>query len=606
MLEKIKKPKIMLIVVAVISLLIFTCGDLYYHFCLINSTVGYVLFGLLISALFAILLVGACATRKASKKKTLSFTLPLCIVLLVWLTAIPPTLRAIAFSAYKTAQIVIYTAFGLEMIGFVLFFILLLKKIRFDLLIFVSSILLAFSVTAISCWTALDRSVTDYAPHYDWELDAPSYDGGKLSRAYNCGIMQKDEYHGLSGEETYMQVISRTDKKAFEKYCKKVEESGYVRTDDSSIEAITSATFKKDGKILHVYYNAKQKTVRVISDVVSVTPKEFSYTYVTQPGEKTSIYQYALMYDDNCGSDYTFGGGIERCGMNYIIKLADNKLILIDGGSDWQCSDAALEGFFNLCKEITGSDHLDIACWLCTHGHSDHISFFNKFLRLYHDDITLERFMYNFPSYHEIGNSISTSASYTLYRRLETYAPNALILKPHTGETFTLGNVKTEILYTHEDAFDYRSNRSMITDFNDSSTTYRFTIDGNRTFMLVGDMNKVAHETVADTYTAKTLKSDIIQAAHHGYNSLDRLYPLFGAEYAFFPQGTDNALGENYGAHRNYEYVAKFTDKSKIYFCDKFTYGLSVDSQGNIIEEEKRPYIGPDYTVGEYYDGSAI
>ena len=297
--------------------------------------------------------------------------------------------------------------------------------------------------------------------------------------------------------------------------------------------------------------------------------------------------------------------------MNYVIRLADNKLIVIDGGDICQASDSAVEGFYDLCREITGGEDLTIACWMCTHAHGDHISFFSKFFRVYHEHITLERYMFNFANWKELGQSGNEDAWYALFRRFEAYAPDALQIKPHTGEVFNFANAKIEILYTHEDAFNYNLNKTDILDFNDTSVTYRFTFNEKTTFIVVGDMSRCAQFVVNNNYTAKTLKTDILQAAHHGYNDLDLLYPVFDADYVFFPQGYDNAvLGENSGAGYNYQVISRYTAKENIFLINHYTYGLFIAKDGTITkdpknETEARKYIGPDFRKGVYFDGSA-
>ncbi len=615
--EKLKKPSVLIPIVAFFTLAIFVCTDLYRHFFALSvySKIGshfmHIMMALCIAVSFVALFWVANRTRNKYNKIIATLTTVVFpLVLFLVLSVIPLSNPAIGRESAGNAALMNYVAFGIEMFGFIVFFILLAPAVRLKMTIVLCSVVLAVSVTAISCWGALNNSITDSAVNYKWELDAPEYAAKHLSRKYNCGVMKADEYHdgkngGPSKETSFMQVASRTDRKTFDDYCKKVEAAGYVPAGQSEIESIVSRTYVKDGKMLHVYFNSKEKTARIITDPVSATPKAASYSYVAQPTDTTAIYQYALMYDNDCDDDYEYGGGIERCGMNYIIKLADNKLIVIDGGDIWQSSDAAVDGFYDLCKEITGSEDLTIACWLGTHAHGDHISFFSKFLYRYNEKVTLERYMYNYPNWKEVDNG-NEDASYLLFRRFEKYAPDAMQIKPHTGETFTLGNAKLEILYTHEDAFDYRVNKTAIYDFNDTSTTYRFTFDDKTTFLVVGDMSRYAQKIVAQNYTAKTLKSDIAQAAHHGYNGLDALYPLIDAEYMFFPQGYDNAvLDENEGAGRNYKVVKKYTDEKNIFLINKETYGLLIKPDGTIEKDPTvRPYIGPDFDNGEYFDGS--
>lgn len=616
MLEKLKKPSVLWIITAVCALVIFAFTDLYYHYYALHSIVLQALFVVLNVLIFALLFCVANNTHKEySVKRAVIFTVPFAVVYFFVLFLITLYVNESNRMYFYWAQVFVYVAFALNVIGFALYFIQLAPVLRFKNTAIACAIVLAVSVTAVSCWGSLERSVADSTTTYKWELDAPEYTDGILSRKYNCGVMKGDQYHdgkngGPNEETNFMQVAYKTDRTAFNNYCKKVLAGGYTLDSDSEIENIVSRTFVKDGKLLHVYYNAVEKSVRVITDPVSDAPGAVSYTYNVKDDAAdnyTKIYQYALMYDDDCDDDYDYGGGIERCGMNYVIRLADNSLIVIDGGDICQASDEAVKGFYDLCKEITGEDQLTIACWICTHAHGDHISFFGKFLRVYGEQglVTLERFMFNFPNWKEVPGG-NEDAWYALFRRMEKYAPDAKQIKPHTGETFQFANAKIEILYTQEDAFNYHTNKTNINDFNDTSVTYRFTFNDKTTFMVVGDMSRCAQFMVNQNYTAKTLKSDIVQAAHHGYNELDILYPIFAPEYVFYPQGVDNAKGENGTATYNYNVLKGLTKEDNIFLVNRYTYGLFIDKDGNITKDPtERPYVGPEFWNGIYFDGSA-
>ncbi len=609
-----KKPIAVWIATAICALLVFAFTDLYYHFFALYSFT-FIAFVVGIAACFVFLFSVAFAARE-KKMKVLSILLPAlyAVILLVALVIVPIRVSEPNRMYFHWAQVFSYVAFGLEMLGFIIYALLLLPPLRIKCTAVACVIILAVSVTAISCWGALDRSVADSIKTYTWELDAPEYEDGTLSRVYNCGVMKGDQYHdgkyGVNKETNFMQIAAKTSLASFNDYCKKVEASGYALECNSEIESIVSRTYSKDGKLLHVYFNKTEKTTRIITDPIGVSPKAASYDYDVKDNDVTMIYQYALMYDDDCDADYDYGGGIERCGMNYVIRLADNKLIVIDGGDICQASDSAVKGFYDLCKEITGSEDLTIACWLCTHAHGDHISFFSKFLRVYNEHVTLERYMYNFANWKEVAGG-NEDAWYALFRRFELYAPNALQIKPHTGEVFTFANAKIEILYTHEDAFNYHTNKTDISDFNDTSVTYRFTFNDKTHFLVLGDMSRCAQYIVNQNYTAETLKTEIVQAAHHGYNGLDILYPIMDPDYVFFPQGYDNAvLHENKGAGYNYDVLLRFADKDNIFLVNRYTYGLFIDKNGNISkdpknETEARKYVGPKFWEGEYFDGTA-
>lgn len=104
--------------------------------------------------------------------------------------------------------------------------------------------------------------------------------------------------------------------------------------------------------------------MRVIEDRASTALPEFSNTYefaspqntpdsaaACEGGESAEIYQYGLYYDPRNGHSPT----TTNCGMFYIIRLSDNRLVMIDGGDCMQCSVEALEGMYRFLRRITGT-----------------------------------------------------------------------------------------------------------------------------------------------------------------------------------------------------------------------------------------------------------
>ena len=72
-------------------------------------------------------------------------------------------------------------------------------------------------------------------------------------------------------------------------------------------------------------------------------------------------------------------------------------------------------------------------------------------------------------------------------------------------------------------------------DFNNSTTVSRMDFDGLR-WMVLGDVNKPGMNVIKSQNSAATLKSDIVQLAHHVYNDLRNLYNIVKAEAVFVPQ----------------------------------------------------------------------
>ena len=128
-----------------------------------------------------------------------------------------------------------------------------------------------------------------------------------------------------------------------------------------------------------------------------------------------------------------------------------------------------------------------------------------------------------------------------------------------------------DVVYTHEDAVSV-SGETKIEQFNCSSTVVKLTIDGE-TIMLLADMGKVAETQIVAMHSKEYLKSDMVQAAHHGTNHLDKLYPLIQAEIAVFPK-EEYAAKVNF--YKQYQLIMQYA--SKAYFAHKYTYKFTVEN----------------------------
>ena len=134
--------------------------------------------------------------------------------------------------------------------------------------------------------------------------------------------------------------------------------------------------------------------IRVVEDSAYVSCKDFGYE--TKGAEQTILYQYGLYYDpDNNVTDKTV-----NCGMLYIIKLSDNSLFMMDAGHIRQWNEEAMQGLWKFLHTITNTPDdgiIRIAGWYFTHAHDDHTDGCTKLLNRYHENIQLERVLFNFP-----------------------------------------------------------------------------------------------------------------------------------------------------------------------------------------------------------------
>ncbi|MBO7740069.1 MAG: hypothetical protein J6S34_00940, partial [Clostridia bacterium] len=286
---------------------------------------------------------------------------------------------------------------------------------------------------------------------------------------------------------------------------------------------------------MYLYYSERVKETRVIVDNSSDALSKISYEYEAKAGEKAEFYQYSINYtgNDEEGYDpvtYKEGGGLD-CGMMYMIKTADNKIIMIDGGHSGQLSQTARKWLLNYMREITGTpsnEKVKIAAWYFTHAHGDHVAVARDFISTYNKQIELESVVYNFPLYQAIDGYDSNT--FTLKETINKFFPNVLYHKLHTGEVLNMGGVTMEVVYTHEDAVG-ANGRTELTEFNSSSTVVKIVID-NKSFMMLGDIYTTGSNVLVAMHSKDYLKSNVVQVAHHGYNNNATLYARIAAEVA--------------------------------------------------------------------------
>lgn len=400
-----------------------------------------------------------------------------------------------------------------------------------------------------------------------WLLeDIPEYGSGAYSSAlYDTGSGRENDWKGRNDNNSFMQGIKYTDKKNFDAYCEKLESEGYTKTFENSIEDNYYRGYSNGTKQIYTYYNDSLREARVTDDSCSDALDAFGYEY--DPGAASEIYQYNFhFYDKNIKSDEEL---YARNGMMFIIKLADNKLVIIDGGAIKQSADENIEKFSSFIHEITGKGYdekIDIAMWYGTHPHSDHISFFYKYLNLRAQEVNLERAMFNYQAY----NNVEYDHRADYFRDLiNEKFPEAKYIKCRSGYRFNLANLGFEVLYTHEDYVNVKDGSFKATDANDASSVLKITNAG-KTFLFLGDSDMIVQKEMLKRFSSKTLHCDVMQGAHHMLNYLPLLYAEVRPCYVFASQSEERTTK----TLASYYTLLKFTPRSHFLFADKGIYSV--------------------------------
>ena len=405
----------------------------------------------------------------------------------------------------------------------------------------------------------------------NWALDIPVYEGGRIcDEIYLDGSGIISDAEGPTGTESRMELVKYTSDGNYKQYCEKLEKSGFENVYSATSGGVVCNAFRNSGKLYYTYFSANRNEVRIIEENNTRSFENFGYS--CNDGEGVTIYQFDYPYADfgehNNEEIYATNG------MMYIIHLADNSLIVIDGGSIRQSSDKNIDECMKLMRKITGAQEgqsINIALWYGTHGHSDHVTFFYKLIGYYHNEINLERAMFNYPSL----SLVEHDERIDMYRdRLGELYPDVKYLCPHTGMSFNISNTLIDVLYTQEDAVDALTGKTPVENANDSSTVCRITAAGRR-FLVTGDINVLAQGKILATHNKDEIKCDVLQAAHHLYNPVAMIYDYADAQYVLCP------MSEGRGAWLPGNASARlFYNKSEMLYAGNALYIIEMNKEG--------------------------
>lgn len=409
-----------------------------------------------------------------------------------------------------------------------------------------------------------------------WKLDIPVYEGGRIcDEIYLDGSGILSDENGPTGTESRMELVKYTTAEQYDDYCKALEEAGCDNVYTNRLGGVFCNAYRYEDKLYYTYFSENRNEARIIEDNNSRTFEDFGYT--SDEGEGITIYQFDYPYADF--GEHRDEEIYSTNGMMYIIRLADNSLIVVDGGSIRQSSDKNIDECMKLMHKITGTkdgEPVRIALWYGTHGHSDHVTFFYKLIGFHHSQIQLERVMFNYPSL----SLVEHDGRIDMYRdRLAELYPNVSYLCPHTGMSFNIANTKIDVLYTQEDAVNASTGKTPVTNANDGSTVCRITAAGKR-FLVLGDINILAQQKILDTHDAEELSCDVLQAAHHLYNAVALIYSNAGADYVLCPMSEGRAawLPGNAAARLSYSKSQMLYAGNAMYIIEFTPNGMTMTS----------------------------
>ncbi|MBQ9118079.1 MAG: hypothetical protein IJY11_02640 [Clostridia bacterium] len=273
---------------------------------------------------------------------------------------------------------------------------------------------------------------------------------------------------------------------------------------------------------------------------------------------------------------------------SYVIKTANNKLIVIDGGADGSDDDSNGDGNSHgtaltaeaympaALRAIAGvgeGEYFEVEAWFVSHGHKDHFNELGKMLSSYtaSSNYKINNIYLDFPdfggSYDANGdwdsygpqfkagldnyaavNGIATSGSY--YDDINGAVINAENIAK--GLDITVDGVRFEILQTW--AADEH-------DFNSNSTVIRMHV-GDQSVLFLNDLGVGGGNRLTSTYTTEELESDYVQMGHHGQTAVTQAHythmgatPESDTKYLWCSPLWTFSDATSHTVYQNYEWV---------------------------------------------------
>lgn len=351
---------------------------------------------------------------------------------------------------------------------------------------------------------------------------------------------------GSIGENDTRYRIANTNMDECKEYASNLEKEGFLLRMQKEIPS--------GGKGVNVFYEyVKQENKNNIRAYVFWDASIYT-TFITF--EVSNRKQDDLLFDKSLAiankddlSPVMFTQLQIEAGMCYIVQTRNDEFILVDGGAYNERDEKRLYEFLT---ENTQTNCPQIALWIFTHSHDDHIGLATHFISSYKDKVNVKAFAYQFPDCDKITVSMESVFDMKkdielLERTIRNSYPKADIYPLHTGESFFLPGVEIEILWSLDDTYP-----SYYFSFNDMSAALRIKPKHGKTVMILGDCMHEACRRIAHTY-GEYLKSDILQVTHHGLIGGDTwLYELIDPKICCWSISEERFTGQK--ANQRYQW----------------------------------------------------
>ncbi len=331
--------------------------------------------------------------------------------------------------------------------------------------------------------------------------------------AYVFGEGTSPKYREKNGRyEQTSHIFQKTDAASFITYLQALEADGWEQYSNNIIEGTNLfATYTRDGGSVYCYYIGSKSTAYILTSPhqrLEAREQDNRYEAVCEP----LMTQVKLLCE------------IWPGGMSYLIRLSDGRFVIIDGGYNEKDYYEA-QHLHSLMAAQNVLDKITVAAWIVTHPHKDHLGAASDFLRYYSpNQVEIQQFIFNFPSDEAllpveegtVKDTTDPSKMPTFFMALESMWSHVPVTVCHTGQRYYLADATFEILHTFEDFYPQDIYMQSQDPVNGASVVFSMELGGQKTMFLADSAVDCSKDLVE--MWGSYLRSDIMQASHHGLN----------------------------------------------------------------------------------------
>lgn len=337
-----------------------------------------------------------------------------------------------------------------------------------------------------------------------------------------------------SDKDEAMQVGFTSCKDAdFDNYCSALEAASYTTASENEFGTCRYATYLGNGYQVNVSLYKDTGLLMIVSEPVPAMP------IWSIEGTEGSVPTLMMQI---CQDNVILPPKSHPCA--YVIRLSDGRYFIYDTGST-MAADQLMDYMRSRNTFTDGKVH--IAMIIISHPHDDHRCGLNRLASKYANEIVCDAVAFNMTN-HKRQSLYTTSV---LHGRLNEIVTAAAKLHSRCfclrgGQVVNLAGAKLEVLFTPDELGTFflsgvnpDGETDTTYDQNNSSNIVRLTV-GGQTITFTGDC-RGGEAGIFNSTILNSFESDIMTAAHHGYNvsATVRMYTKAKPFVIFWPVRQD-------------------------------------------------------------------